>query len=164
MFVSFNYNNFMRNVFLIIVFIFCSCQAEAAIEVISAGQRYDSIDTYKTVKSVEQAQQEAEIKHAKELGVTVDPTKMKTVIIKTKVDPLQQLAIQRLRWVSLAPPNQKDILAHPQSWMNPKPLLVRVIDSQKLENAIEKAVSQSSSAKMIVATDQGVKILGLSPR
>lgn len=145
--------------------------AWAQIEIYAGGQKYESLESYQVLSEAKRAiqavpltgeEKQALVNEAKKLGIEANPDKLKTVIIQP-VDKKEQEAVKKLRLLSVNPPDKASILTNPQTWQTPSPLMVRLIQDENLENAIRQAVGQSTSAKMIVAQDNTVKILSLSP-
>ena len=159
------------SVFVILVFLCCCASTSfAQIEILAGGQRYESVDSYKALRELKQAQVkehenvligQPSIVEAQPLTpAKVMKSAARTIVLAELPD---RATLRKLRWMNVHPAAQGDLLVNPQAWHNPRPILVRLIKSQHLEEAIEKAMKQSSGAKMIVSKDNTVKILSLSP-
>ncbi len=134
-----------------------------AIEVYVKGQKYDSVQKYKVLQEnkIEQEQLVGTEKVPSDPSVSLaSPAK---TIVMPAIDRQEVAGIKKLKRISINPPDSAQVLRNPQSWSNYSPLLVRLIKSEYLENAIKDAVKQSTSAKIIVSDHNSVKILGLNP-
>jgi len=166
-------------VFLLFIMLVPAMAFANGIEVYSGGQKYDSLEAYKALREAQEAQAKLKPVNAAQLqpgiiierpaqpaqvitktGTAMGLDKMKTIVLGDAPDTL---TVRKLKQISINPSDQASLLAHPQSWRHPQPMLMRFIKAEHLEEAIHQAMAQSTSAKMIISKDNAVKILSLTP-
>jgi hypothetical protein len=132
------------NLFFGIVLSFLTIHsAHAAIEIISAGRRFDSFEDY---QKIEKKKAEAMEHLAKGEPIPEPP------------DPSQQ----KLKKTSYNGGVHRVMVGFGQDWQNPKPRFI--VDAMELEYSIQEALENQNDPALLISDSKKLRIMSYSPQ
>jgi len=150
-------------------------QAHAAIQIYASGHEYDSFQSYEDSKkvipavpseaipaSLDSQQQDYVSKEAKQLGIDVDPKKVKTFRIGRK--GLTSDNLHKLYVLSVESGVVGALQDFYQTWGQSDFQMTRRISSEQLQEAIQQAMATSKDPKLLISEPGKVRIMVLTTK
>ena len=173
--VVYNRIHMMRILFLGLCFLLCfGPQGRAAIEIYADGHKYDSFQAYLAFKklaatrsalvpvTLSSQQRDYVRQQAQQLGVEVDPGKIKTFQINQ--NRLSNAALHKLYVLSVEHGMVSALQDFYQAWGQPAVRITRSINAEQLQEAIQEQVTVSRSPKLLISEPGKVRIMALAPQ